>query len=259
MVDDLSTSAVLQSHPRGAENEAIISNVQSSNLFLLFAHLAIHQLAVFGNLYGLLNMSLFLILVNYIAALVALQLVHGDIPSGRPMDFGWWWTGFLAVWQIFSSENWTDVLYGAMTAEKGLGQVVIVAIFLSCWLLFANCKYPLFPDFDQFPDLRLVIILQMFIAVINENFDVAEELKKDKQAVNYFATYQPQTAKFTWMRRLNPYRWVRPNPVTVKVENLPSNLVLQIQQSLVQDYRVPRQDGPSVSVSVVSVLGREIS
>jgi hypothetical protein len=102
--------------------------------------------------------------------------------------------------------------------------------------------------------MSLVIILQMFIAVINENFDVSEEHKKGKQAVNYFATYQPQITRFAWLRRLNPYRWVKPNPVTVKVENLRQDLVLPIQQSLVQDYMAARQDERSASVSRGIVL-----
>lgn len=84
----------------------------------------------------------------------------------------------------------------------------------------------------------------MFIAVINENFDVAEESKKGQQASNYWATHQPQEARFTWLRRLNPYRWVKANPVKVKVENLPSNLVLPMQKSLVQEYNVPKPEGP---------------
>lgn len=78
--------------------------------------------------------------------------------------------------------------------------------------------------------------MQMFIAVINENFDVAEEQKRSQQATHYWSTHQVQAGKATWMRRLNPYRWVKANPVKIKVENLPSNLVLPMQQALVQEY-----------------------
>jgi len=85
-------------------------------------------------------MSLFLILVNFIAALISVQMLRGDIGSDKTMNFGQLFTAFLAIWQIFSSENWTDVLYLSMTAEVGLGQTVIIAIFLTCWLLFANCE-----------------------------------------------------------------------------------------------------------------------
>jgi hypothetical protein len=82
----------------------------------------------------------------------------------------------------------------------------------------------------------------MFIAVINENFDVAEEAKKGKQASNYWNQQQAKKGTSTWIRKLNPYRWIKANPVTVKVENLPSNLVLPMQKTLVQDYGVPRSD-----------------
>ena len=102
--------------------------------------------------------------------------------------------------------------------------------------------------------LSSVIILQMFVAVINENFDVSEEHKKGKQVVNYFATYQPHITRFAWLRRFNPYRWVRPNPVTVRVENLRQDLVLPIQQSLVQDYTSARQDERPASVSSCIIL-----
>lgn len=93
-----------------------------------------------------------------------------------------------------------------------------------------------------------VIVLQMFIAVINENFNVAEESKKGQQATDYWATHQPQTGHVTWIRRLNPYRWVKAAPVSVRVEALPSNLILPMQKSLVQDYNMTGQDGRPVRV-----------
>ncbi|KAE9383635.1 hypothetical protein BT96DRAFT_1008949 [Gymnopus androsaceus JB14] len=81
-------------------------------------------LSMFGNMYGLTNMSLFLILVNYLAA-----------------------------------------------------------------LLFAN-----------------FIVMQMFIAVINENFDVAEEQKRSQQASNYWSTHQVQAGKATWQALVQEYK-----------------------------------------------------
>jgi hypothetical protein len=89
----------------------------------------------------------------------------------------------------------------------------------------------------------------MFIAVINENFEVAEESKRVKQASTYWATHRPQAASAPWLRRFNPYRWLKANPVTVKVENLPANLVLPMQKSLVQDRNTPRYDNRPARVS----------
>lgn len=97
-------------------------------------------MAVFGNMYGLSNMALFLVIINYIAALVAVQFLRGDFGNDRTVNFGEIFNAFLAMYQVFSSENWPDVLYGAAMAEAPLGQTVIALIFISAWMLFANCK-----------------------------------------------------------------------------------------------------------------------
>ena len=80
------------------------------------------------------------------------------------------------------------------------------------------------------------IVLQMFIAVINENFDVAEEQKRSRQASHFWAAQRPQKARAAWIRRMNPYRWFEAKPKAIAVDQLPANLVLPMQKSLVQDY-----------------------
>jgi hypothetical protein len=100
------------------------------------------QFTVSRNLYGLANMTLFLLLVNLLTALVCVELIRGDMTDSTTLNFGQLWNSFLAVYQIFSSENWTNVLYEGADAEISLGQAVIVTVFLSSWLIFANCKSP---------------------------------------------------------------------------------------------------------------------
>ena len=95
-------------------------------------------MSVFGNMHGLANMVPFLLLVNYIAALFAVQPLRGDFQSSLATNFGQIFTSFLAVYQIFSSENWTNVLYSARVAEVPLGQAWIVILFVG-WFFFANC------------------------------------------------------------------------------------------------------------------------
>lgn len=76
----------------------------------------------------------------------------------------------------------------------------------------------------------------MFVAVINENFAVAEEAKKEKQVDKFWETQNAREGKPSWMRVLNPYRWFKANPVTVRVAELPSGLVLPMQKNLVVGY-----------------------
>ncbi|KAI0338514.1 hypothetical protein BDW22DRAFT_1362860 [Trametopsis cervina] len=183
-------------------------------------------LAVFGNMYGLVNMSLFLFMVNYITALVGIQLLRGDVTNdgNRFIDWGEIFNSFLGVYQIFSSENWTDILYDAATSEVPLGQSAIVVLFIVGWFFFAN-----------------YIVLQMFIAVINENFDVAEEQKRSRQASDFWASQRPEKARAGWVRRLNPYRWFEVQPKVANVDEPPSEFVLPRQNSLVQDFTFPKQ------------------
>jgi hypothetical protein len=86
--------------------------------------------SVFGNMHSLANMSLFLILVNYLFALFASQLLHGDLPSSQIMNFGQIFTSLLVIYQLLSSENWMNVLYSSVTAEVPLGQSWIVVLFI---------------------------------------------------------------------------------------------------------------------------------
>ena len=91
-------------------------------------------------MYGLANMTLFLLLINYLSALVAVQMLRGDLGSDEAMNFGQMWTSFLAIYQVFSSENWTDILYDTGTAESGRGQSVLVVLFFVGWFFLANCE-----------------------------------------------------------------------------------------------------------------------
>ena len=81
----------------------------------------------------------------------------------------------------------------------------------------------------------------MFIAVINEDFAEKEKIKQ----LTYFHTHR----SVTWLRRLNPYRWLKPSPVTVKVDNFPSDLVLPMRKVLVQD-KSTRLDGVRTATTV---------
>ena len=95
---------------------------------------------MFGNLYGLVNMSLFLILINFLAALVIIQMLRGDLGGDLDRNFGQVYDAFLAMYQVFSSEDWTSPMYDSGEGETGLGQVVLIVIFFSGWMVFANCK-----------------------------------------------------------------------------------------------------------------------
>ncbi|WWC70741.1 uncharacterized protein I206_104692 [Kwoniella pini CBS 10737] len=180
----------------------------------------------FGSFAGLLNMVVFLFLMIFLSALMALQLFRGDI-EGDPIDFSQTFNAFLGMYQISSSENWTDVLYNVMGSEDIFKQDWIAAIFLCGWMLFS-----------------FFILVQLFIAVINENFAIAEEQKRKQQVEAFIRRAEPQSAHISWIDRLNPYRLMSARHNAVKVGTLPPNLVLPLKQNIGADVgSLPNSDG----------------
>lgn len=124
-------------------------------------------LLVLKHVSGVLNLILFVFLLTFLASIFAVQLFRGDLPQEQPsgaalyVTFATIFNAYLGMYQIFSSENWTDILYTVTASETGWGTAWIGAIFIVLWFIFA-----------------FFIILNMFIAVIQENFDVNEDQKR---------------------------------------------------------------------------------
>ncbi|KAJ4523500.1 calcium channel protein [Exophiala dermatitidis] len=125
---------------------------------------------VFGNIVGLLNLILFVFLFAFLAAILASQLFRGDYPpvdpSGEtiPVTFFDIWNSFLGMYQVFSSENWTELMYNATQFNLIWNTAWLSAIFFILWFIISN-----------------LIVLNMFIAVIQESFDVSEDEKRLQQ------------------------------------------------------------------------------
>ncbi|KIX07286.1 uncharacterized protein Z518_01939 [Rhinocladiella mackenziei CBS 650.93] len=127
-------------------------------------------MVVFGNVEGLLNLILFVFLFTFLAAILASQLFRGDFPPADaegetiPVTFFDIWNSFLGMYQVFSSENWTALVYNATQFNLIWDTAWLGAMFFILWFIIAN-----------------LIVLNMFIAVIQESFDVSEDEKRLQQ------------------------------------------------------------------------------
>ncbi|KAK5168414.1 calcium channel protein [Saxophila tyrrhenica] len=119
---------------------------------------------------GVLNLILFVFLLTFLAAIFAAQLFRGTVPSEDPAgasiyaNFSTIWNSFLGMYQVLSSENWTDILFTVTSSDVTYGTAWIGATFIIIWFIFG-----------------FFITLNMFIAVIQENFDVNEDQKRMQQ------------------------------------------------------------------------------
>ena len=127
-------------------------------------------MTVLGNVTGLLNLIVFVFLITFLTAIFAVQLFRGEVPpsdaSSNPIrvTFKDIYNSFIGMYQVLSSENWTTLMYNATQYDLRWNTAWIGAIFFVLWFILAN-----------------FIILNMFIAVIQENFDVSEDQKRLQQ------------------------------------------------------------------------------
>jgi voltage-dependent calcium channel len=125
---------------------------------------------VFKNIAGVLNLIVFVFLFTFLAAIMASQLFRGDFPATDPsgtenhVQFYDIWNSFIGMYQILSSENWTIIMFNATQSNLMWDTAWLGAAFCILWFIIAN-----------------FIILNMFIAVIQESFDVSEDEKRLQQ------------------------------------------------------------------------------
>ncbi|KAL2887402.1 Calcium-channel protein cch1 [Ceratocystis lukuohia] len=126
-------------------------------------------LLVLGDASGIANMFLFVYMMTFFMAIFAVQLFRGAVPEeidgeGLDITFGNIYNSFLGMYQILSSEDWTTILYNVTSVGKGTSMAVFGAIFFIGWFF-----------------LSYFIMINMFVAVIQENFDVSEDEKRLEQ------------------------------------------------------------------------------
>ncbi len=127
-------------------------------------------MVVLGNVTGLLNLILFVGVITFLVAIFAVQIFRGQFPyadTGQTVThipFTDIYNSFVGMYQVLSSENWTVLMYNATQFTTGVNTAWIGAAFFMIWFILAN-----------------FIVLNMFIAVIQENFDVTEDEKRLQQ------------------------------------------------------------------------------
>lgn len=102
-------------------------------------------LLVLGKTSGFLNLILFVFLLTFLVAILASQLFRGEVPAedpnGDPINITFRTIGncFLGMYQVLSSENWTELLYNVTSHDVGFNTAWIGAIFLILWFILGYC------------------------------------------------------------------------------------------------------------------------
>ncbi|KAF9431383.1 calcium channel protein [Entomortierella beljakovae] len=180
---------------------------------------------VVGSWIGLLNLiffiAFFLAVVSVMAGLlfkdVLSQPAQGEDPPA--MTFQDFYVSYLGMYQLFSGENWTDILYSVMSAEAQSRQVIIATVFIIAFYSFAN-----------------FVLVNMLIAIIMENFEGEAEVAKHAQQILDFAAksgYSPEEER-KFVIELTKY--LKPYPKSIGIDLVQSSYIRKMRKGIARRY-----------------------
>jgi voltage-dependent calcium channel len=194
---------------------------------------------VLGNATGIGNLILFVFLITFLVAILAVQLFRGDIypidPYGNTVHITFFslYNAFLGMYQILSSENWTINLYNVTAYNSYLSTGWIGACFFIGWFI-----------------LGYFILINMFIAVIQENFDVSEDEKRLQQ-VKAFLQNKDMGSSSSNLALSTIFRFGRSRKTKDPLDYGQAAMEMLLKDAVVRDFLDeqidPNQQNPSVT------------
>ncbi|KAI1005582.1 Calcium-channel protein [Podosphaera aphanis] len=179
---------------------------------------------VLGNSSGIANLILFVFLITFLMSILAAQLFRGELPpedaSGETLKVSFFtlWNSFLGMYQVLSSEDWTSPLYDLTSFDDAHHSAWIAGVFLIMWFILGN-----------------FILVNMFIAVIQESFDVSEDEKRMHQ-VRAFLNRNELGSSSSNLSMSAIVRLGRSRSKKDPLDHAPASVEMLLKDAVVQDF-----------------------
>ncbi|KAF9167992.1 calcium channel protein [Actinomortierella ambigua] len=175
--------------------------------------------AVMGSARGMMNLLLITFMFLLVCAPVPMILFGGDMTSEspQPINFDDLGQSFIALFIILTGENWVEVMYEGLDAHRDVFPQTYGIIF-----------------FIGYYCLSHYVLLNLFIAIVLEQFELDDDEKYKKQLEMYFQRHQRKADDdSTVIRRyFNPYSYLPARPQTLTVRGLPTDQTATIRKSV---------------------------
>ncbi|KAG0368488.1 calcium channel protein, partial [Mortierella sp. AD032] len=174
---------------------------------------------VVGSWIGLLNLVMFIAVFVAVVSVMAGILFRENVDEDeKHMNFADFYVSYLGMYQIFSGENWTTILYSVMQSDS-TSQIVVSTIFIIAFYSFAN-----------------FVLLNMLIAIIMENFEGGTEASKHAQQILDFAGKEgyskPKEREFV----LYLTKYLKPMPKSIGVDSTQSGWIHRMRKGLARQF-----------------------
>ncbi|KAJ9059050.1 hypothetical protein DSO57_1006528 [Entomophthora muscae] len=197
---------------------------------------------VSGGTTGILNMVFFVFMVIFLCCGIAMQLFGGTLKDEEVVfpnfdSAGW---SFLGLYQVFSGEDWSSVLFSTMQGQKESGTVFAAVVFIILFFGLSN-----------------FILLNLFVAVLVENLEISEAAKRKIQLEGYFKGIKTNYRRInSYLSPWNVYRYVESDPQHLRIAGLPASLVLPVKEANAKQFLAVSQEGPREAKPKPSVWSR---
>ncbi|CAO3564105.1 unnamed protein product [Mortierella alpina] len=176
---------------------------------------------VVGSWIGLLNLiffiAMFLGVVSVMAGLLFREIIGPDYKSS--MTFSDFYVSYLGMYQLFSGENWTDILYNVISAELPYSQAIVATVFIIAFYSFAN-----------------FVLVNMLIAIIMENFEGGAEVGKHAQQILDFASKSGYAKEEERKFVIYLTKYLKPYPKSIGVNPLQSGWIQRMRKGLARQF-----------------------
>ena len=197
---------------------------------------------VLGNASGLLNLIVFVFLITFLCAIFAVQIFRGEFPlvdnSGTTIHvtFNDIYNSFIGMYQVLSSENWTILMYNATQYDLQWTTSWYGATFFVLWFILAN-----------------FIVLNMFIAVIQENFDVTEDEKRLEQVKAFLQQKELGGPSHGNLSLSTIFRLGRNKRQKDPLDYGPATMEMLMKDAVVRDF-LDEQMGPPNDANTIDII-----
>lgn len=116
---------------------------------------------------ALIQLCAFFFLLVLLGAISAMHLFKMGHPTNDD-PFGGLWTSFLAMYQIFTGEDWTNSLYIITSRDSEHNMAWLGAIFIIGWFIISS-----------------ILVLNMFIARVDESLSLPDGRRRQIQVINF--------------------------------------------------------------------------
>ncbi|KAG0244946.1 calcium channel protein [Actinomortierella wolfii] len=179
--------------------------------------------AILGSARGMMNLLLITFMFLLVCAPIPMILFGGDMVSDspQPINFDDLGQSFIALFIILTGENWVEIMYEGLDAHRNVFQQAYGIIF-----------------FVGYYCLSHYILLNLFIAIVLEQFELDDDEKYKKQLEMYFMRHQRKANDDSSVirRYFNPYSYLPARPQTLTVQGLPADQTATIRKSVFQHF-----------------------